>query len=167
MLAKRALFLFVIGRAFCRLANPAASLQRRAEAAGQSLQQYLTTELSRLEDLADHRRGPRADRRTVWRASWTADRHRRSPRWTCSSVIVVDASVLANVVGDDEAAGQLARARFAAASAVSAPDLVDVETVSVLRRRWLAGDLSDERFRGAMTEWVNCASPRCGAMIVE
>jgi predicted nucleic acid-binding protein len=67
-------------------------------------------------------------------------------------VIVVDASVLANVVGDDEAAGQLARARLAAASAVSAPDLVDVETVSVLRRRWLAGDLSDERFRGAIDD---------------
>ena len=67
-------------------------------------------------------------------------------------MIVVDASVIANVVGDDEAAGQLARARLAAASAVSAPDLVDVETVSVLRRRWLAGDLSDERFRGAVDD---------------
>lgn len=67
-------------------------------------------------------------------------------------MIVVDASVLANVIGDDEATGQLARARFAAASAVSAPDLVDVETVSVLRRRWLAGDLSDERFRGAVDD---------------
>ena len=67
-------------------------------------------------------------------------------------MIVVDASVLANVVGDDDAAGQLARARFAAASDVSAPDLVDVETVSVLRRRWLAGDLSDERFRGAVDD---------------
>lgn len=69
-------------------------------------------------------------------------------------MIVVDASVLANVVGDDEAAGQLARARLAAATAVSAPDLVDVETVSVLRRRWLAGDLSDERFRGAVDDLV-------------
>ena len=67
-------------------------------------------------------------------------------------MIVVDASVLANVVGDDEAAGLLARARLAAASAVSAPDLVDVETVSVLRRRWLAGDLSDERFRFAVDD---------------
>jgi predicted nucleic acid-binding protein len=67
-------------------------------------------------------------------------------------VIVVDGSVIANVVGDDEAAGQLARARLAAASAVSAPDLVDAETVSVLRRRWLAGDLSDERFRGAVDD---------------
>jgi predicted nucleic acid-binding protein len=67
-------------------------------------------------------------------------------------VIVVDASVLANVVGDDETAGELARSRLAAASAVSAPDLVDVETVSVLRRRWLAEDLSDERFRCAVDD---------------
>ena len=67
-------------------------------------------------------------------------------------MIVVDASVIANVIGDDEAAGQLARARFRAASVVSAPDLVDVETVSVLRRRWLAGDLSDERFRYAVDD---------------
>ena len=67
-------------------------------------------------------------------------------------MIVVDASVLANVVGDDEAAGRLARARLAAASAVSAPDLVDVETVFVLRQRWLAGDLSDERFRSAVDD---------------
>jgi predicted nucleic acid-binding protein len=67
-------------------------------------------------------------------------------------VIVVDGSVIANVVGDDEAAGRLARARLSAASAVSAPDLVDVETVSVLRRRWMAGDLSDERFRFAVDD---------------
>ncbi len=67
-------------------------------------------------------------------------------------MIVVDASVLANVVGDDEASGRTARARLAAASAASAPDLVDVETVSVLRRRWLAGDLSEERFRLAVDD---------------
>lgn len=67
-------------------------------------------------------------------------------------MIVVDASVLANVVGDDEAAGRTARARLAAATAAAAPDLVDVETVSVLRRRWLAGHLSDERFRFAIDD---------------
>jgi predicted nucleic acid-binding protein len=70
-------------------------------------------------------------------------------------VIVVDASVLANVVGDDEAAGRLARGRLATASTVSAPDLVDVETVAVLRRRWLAGDLSDERFRCAVDDLLS------------
>ena len=83
-------------------------------------------------------------------------------------MIVVDASVIANVVGDDEAAGQLARARLAAALAVSAPDLVDVETVSVLRRRWLAGDLSDERFQGAVDDLLALPITRfpVGPMVV-
>jgi predicted nucleic acid-binding protein len=67
-------------------------------------------------------------------------------------VIVIDASVLANVVGDDESAGVPARRRLQAAGAASAPDLVDVETVSVLRRRWLNGDLADDRFRNAIDD---------------
>ena len=67
-------------------------------------------------------------------------------------MIVVDASVLANVVGDDEAPGRIARARLEAAGDASAPDLVDVETVSVLRRRWLSGDLSAARFRSAIDD---------------
>jgi predicted nucleic acid-binding protein len=67
-------------------------------------------------------------------------------------VIVIDASALANVVGDDESAGALARRRLQVAGAASAPDLVDVETVSVLRRRWLNGDLTDDRFRNAIDD---------------
>jgi len=67
-------------------------------------------------------------------------------------VIVIDASVLANVVGDDESAGLLARRRLQVAGAASAPDLVDVETVLVLRRRWLKGGLTDERFRAAVDD---------------
>ena len=67
-------------------------------------------------------------------------------------MIVVDASVLANVIGDDESAGRSARARLDAAGDVSAPDLIDVETVSVLRRRWLAGNLSDHRFQDAVVD---------------
>lgn len=67
-------------------------------------------------------------------------------------MIVVDASVLANVVGDDETAGAIARDRLRTAGAAAAPDLVDVETVSVLRRRWLNGDLTDDRFRDAVTD---------------
>lgn len=69
-------------------------------------------------------------------------------------MIVVDSSVLSNVVGDDSAAGRVARARIAAADGVSAPDLVDVETVSVLRKRWLAGDLTARRFRSAIEDLV-------------
>ena len=67
-------------------------------------------------------------------------------------MIVVDASVLANVVGDDDSAGRSARARLDAAGEASAPDLIDVATVSVLRRRWITGDLSDRRFRDAVAD---------------
>ena len=70
-------------------------------------------------------------------------------------MIVVHASVLANVVGDDGPAGRAARARIAAARHWSAPDLVDVETVSVLRRRWRAGDLTARRFRSAVIDLVS------------
>jgi predicted nucleic acid-binding protein len=67
-------------------------------------------------------------------------------------MIVVDASVLANVVGDDTAVGERARARLAAAASASIPDLADVETVSTLRRRWLAGDLAVERCQLAIED---------------
>lgn len=67
-------------------------------------------------------------------------------------MIVVDASVLANAVGDDEDDGQTARSELRAAGDLAAPDLVDVETVAVLRKRWLARDISDERFDAAITD---------------
>src|SRR3712207_6777029 len=66
------------------------------------------------------------------------------------TVIVVDASVLANALADDQAAGEAARGELRAADQVTAPDLVDVETVSVLRKRWLGRTLSDERFEAAV-----------------
>ena len=67
-------------------------------------------------------------------------------------MIVIDASVLSNVVGDDGTAGRVARSRLAAADRVSAPDLVDVETVAVLRKRWLVGALTARRFRSAIED---------------
>ena len=70
-------------------------------------------------------------------------------------MIVVDASVLANLVGDDTAAGERARARLAAAASAAVPDLADVETVSTLRRRWLAGDLAPERFEQAIDDLLS------------
>ena len=70
-------------------------------------------------------------------------------------MIVIDASVLANVVGDDGQAGRAARTRIAVASQWSAPDLVDVETVSVLRRRWRAGDLTARRCRSAVSDLLS------------
>jgi len=66
-------------------------------------------------------------------------------------VIVVDASVLANALADDERNGESARRELRAAGEVAAPDLVDVETVSVLRTRWLRRTLTEQRFSTAIS----------------
>lgn len=66
-------------------------------------------------------------------------------------MIVVDASVLANVVGDDGSDGERARRELRGAE-VAVPDLVDVETVAVLRKRWLAKAISDRRFASAVED---------------
>ena len=75
-------------------------------------------------------------------------------------MIVVDASVLANVIGDDGADGRRARGELRGAGGVSAPDLVDVETVAVLRKRWLAGTMSDQRFETAIEDLEQLAISR-------
>jgi predicted nucleic acid-binding protein len=75
-------------------------------------------------------------------------------------LIVADASVLANVIGDDGADGRRARGELRAAGAVAAPDLVDVETVAVLRKRWLAGTISDRRFELAIADLEQLAINR-------
>jgi predicted nucleic acid-binding protein len=67
-------------------------------------------------------------------------------------LIVVDASVLANVIGDDEDEGDRARNEIRSAGDVAAPDLVDVEAVAVLRKMWLAGAISDQRFADAVDD---------------
>ncbi|HUK70845.1 MAG TPA: type II toxin-antitoxin system VapC family toxin [Streptosporangiaceae bacterium] len=67
-------------------------------------------------------------------------------------MIVVDASVLANVIGDDGPDGQRARREVRAAVDLAAPDLVDPETVAVLRKRWLAGTIPDDRFAAAVRD---------------
>jgi predicted nucleic acid-binding protein len=67
-------------------------------------------------------------------------------------LIVVDASILANVIGDDGVDGRRARSEVRSAGELAAPDLVDVETVAVLRRRWMAGTISDTRFADAIDD---------------
>lgn len=67
-------------------------------------------------------------------------------------MIVIDASILANVVGDDGSDGQRARLECRNAGDVAAPDLADVETVAVLRKRWIAGTVSDQRFAAAVDD---------------
>ena len=65
-------------------------------------------------------------------------------------MIVVDASVLANAVGDDRSDGADARRELRLSGDAAIPDLAYVEVVSVLRKRWLAGDLTLERFADAV-----------------
>lgn len=79
-------------------------------------------------------------------------------------MIVADASIVANAIGDDGADGDAARAALRAAGDISAPDLVDVETMSVLRKRWLAGDLPTRRFRMAVTDLGDLAITRHPAL---
>lgn len=67
-------------------------------------------------------------------------------------MIVIDASVLANALADDGSDGTETRARLARDGDLAAPDLVDVETVAVLRKRWIAGDLSRNRFSTAIDD---------------
>ena len=72
-------------------------------------------------------------------------------------MIVVDASVTANAVGDDAADGHAARAALRRDTELAAPDLVDVETVAVLRKRWLAKTLTARRFRSAIADLADLA----------
>ena len=79
-------------------------------------------------------------------------------------MIVVDASVVATALADDGDDGQLARRRLLDAGDLAAPDLVDVETVSVLRRRWRAGDLTARRFSAAVDDLADLAMVRLPAL---
>ncbi len=59
--------------------------------------------------------------------------------------------MLANALADDHDDGALARRELRAAGDVAAPDSVNVETMSVLRKRWLRNILDDQRFATAVT----------------
>jgi predicted nucleic acid-binding protein len=74
-------------------------------------------------------------------------------------VIVVDAAVLANAVGDDGPDGATARAALSG-NDLSVPDLVDVEVVSVLRRRWLAKTITAKRFATAVSDLASVPADR-------
>ncbi len=75
-------------------------------------------------------------------------------------MIVVDASVLANVVGDDGPDGKRARKEFRSGGDVAVPDLVDVETVAVLRKRWVRKTISAVRFAAAIDDLEDLAIDR-------
>lgn len=67
-------------------------------------------------------------------------------------MIVIDASVLANVLGDDGHDGRLVRNELRKAADIAAPDLIDVETVAVLRKRWIAATITERRFEAAIRD---------------
>jgi predicted nucleic acid-binding protein len=66
-------------------------------------------------------------------------------------VIVVDASVLATALGDDGPDGDRARARLRG-ERLSAPELVDLEVASVLRRQVQGGEVDIRRAALALAD---------------
>lgn len=67
-------------------------------------------------------------------------------------MIVVDAPVLANALGVDDEDGRTARDEPALLSSSGAPDLIDVETVTVPRKQWLTRTISNDRFATALDD---------------
>lgn len=66
-------------------------------------------------------------------------------------MLVVDASVLATALGDDGRDGDAARARLRDEE-LAAPELIDLEVLSVLRRQLSAGALDTRRARLAVND---------------
>lgn len=66
-------------------------------------------------------------------------------------MIVVDASILAPALADDESDGDLVRARLQGEQ-LAAPELIDLEVISTLRRAARAGQLDDRRSSQALTD---------------
>jgi predicted nucleic acid-binding protein len=79
-------------------------------------------------------------------------------------LIVVDASVVANALGDDGVDGSVARSVLLETETIAAPDLMDPETVSVLRKRWMAGDLNLHRFQTAICHLLSLRVVRYSAL---
>ena len=136
------------------------SFSTKQNRGGSHFSRYLSGELKRLaakpsleevlNDIERHRGG-----RVGFKQAAEDIASERGP-----SLIVIDASVLANVVGDDGADGKRARAELRTAQDLAALDLVDVETVAVLRKRWLAEAITQRRFASAIGDLENIAIDR-------
>ena len=74
-------------------------------------------------------------------------------------MIVVDASVLAPALGDDDADGDRFRLRLRG-EALAAPELVDLEVASVLRRMLADGRLHERRAAQALTDLIELPMQR-------
>lgn len=69
-------------------------------------------------------------------------------------MLVIDASVLATALGDDGSDGDIARARLRDQQ-LAAPELIDLEVVSVLRRQLSAGLLDARRAQLALHDLLD------------
>lgn len=67
-------------------------------------------------------------------------------------MIVVDASAILEVLLNTPAASRITKRLFATRQTLHAPHLLDLEVAQVLRRYWLAGDLSPDRGLEALND---------------
>ncbi len=74
-------------------------------------------------------------------------------------MIVVDASVIAPAVADDGPAGDIARAAIAEGR-LSAPELLDIEVVSYVRRAVRTGQMSARRAEQALDDLTSARIAR-------
>ena len=74
-------------------------------------------------------------------------------------MLVVDASILVVALADDGADGDRARYRLRG-EALAAPELIDLEVASVLRRQSAAGRLDDRRARLCLSDLSELALQR-------
>jgi predicted nucleic acid-binding protein len=75
-------------------------------------------------------------------------------------VIIPDASILVSAVGDDRSDGPRARSLLRSCGEASLPDFADVEAAAVLRKRYLAGMIGDDRFLAALDALASLPFPR-------
>jgi predicted nucleic acid-binding protein len=72
-------------------------------------------------------------------------------------MIVVDASVLIGALVDDDPGGELARTRIGESESLHAPELVDLEVVSALRRLTATGRMTERRAVRAVDDLLDLA----------
>lgn len=78
-------------------------------------------------------------------------------------MIVLGASLLVNVLGDHGDGGERAR-RDVVEQELAAPELIDVEVASVLRRRWPAKTMSARRLAAALADLADLPVTRYPAL---
>ena len=72
--------------------------------------------------------------------------------------------MLADFVADDGPGGDRTRRAVSGLGGASIPDLADVETVAVLRKRWIAGTITAERFAHAIDDLADLPMRRHPAL---